>query len=106
MGPNHGDFLPAVELLKAAGALQVVHDDELALRVSEISNCRETLDRMGAAGNRVAEDSQGVSRLIAGEIAQQTQPPRRDRGGAEEKEESVQRVANPTSAHGGAHGHK
>ena len=35
MGPNHGDFLPAVELLKAAGALQVVHDDELALRVSK-----------------------------------------------------------------------
>lgn len=106
MGPNHGDFLPAVELLKAAGALQVVHDDELALRVSEISNCRETLDRMGAAGNRVAEDSQGVSRLIAGEIAQQTQPPRRDRGGAEEKEESVQQIAKQTSAHRGAHGHK
>ena len=106
IGPNHGDFSPAVKLLKAAGALQVVVADELSTRVSEIAGCRKTLERMGNAGYRVAEASRGVAGMIAGEVALHTQPPRRDRGGAEEKEESVHQDAPSTSAHGGTHGHK
>lgn len=106
IGPSFGDFVPAVEALQSAGALEVVSAEELPLRLAEITACPETLERMGTAGERVAAASRGVARMMAEEIAQQTQPPRRDRGGAEEKEESVHLGAQTTSADGGAHGHK
>ena len=106
VGPNYGDFSPAVEALQAAGALEVVRAEELTRRLSELASCRETLRRMGAAGEQVAAASQGVAGIVAIEIAGNTQPPRRDRGGAEEKEESVHRGAKKTSASGGVHGHK
>ena len=106
IGPNFSDFAPAVEALQSAGALEVVSADRLPSRLAEITACPETLERMGAAGKQVAAASRGVARMMATEIAQQTQPPRRDRGGAEEKEESVHKGAYTTSADGGAHDHK
>ena len=106
IGPNFGDFAPAVEALQSAGALEVVSADELPHRLAEITGCPETLARMGSAGEQVAAAARGVASMLAKEIARQTQPPRRDRGGAEEKEESVQCLAQSISAEGGAHGHK
>ena len=106
IGPSFGDFVPAVEALRSEGALEILSADELPHRLSEIAACPETLERMGIAGERVAAASRGVARIVAKEIAHQTQPPRRDRGGAEEKEESVHGGAYSTSADGGAHGHK
>ena len=101
IGPNHGDFLPAVNVLKTEGALQVVLADDLPIRLSDLTSCQKTLDRMGEAGERVATAAQGVACMLAKEIARQTQPPRRDRGGAEEKEESVHQGAHSISAAGG-----
>ncbi len=106
IGPNFGDFVPAVEALRSEGALEVLSADNLPHRLAEIAACTETLERMGTAGERVAAASRGVARMVAKEIFQQTQPPRRDRGGAEEKEESVHQGALTTSADGGAHDHK
>ena len=104
VGPNHGDFLPAVNVLKTEGALQVVLADDLPSRLSDLTSCQKTLTRMGEAAERVATAAQGVACMLAKEIARQTQPPRRDRGGAEEKEESVHRDAIYSSASGGEDG--
>lgn len=101
IGPNHGDFSPAVNLLETNGALQVVLADELPVRLLNLISCQKTLTRMGEAGERVATAAQGVACMLAKEIAMQTQPPRRDRGGAEEKEESVHLSAQLPSAAGG-----
>ena len=106
IGPNFDDFVPAVRRLQAAGALEVVSADELPNRLAEIANCPETLEQMGAAGEAVASASRGVACMMAKEIALHTQPPRRDRGGAEEKEESVNRSSRSTSAAGGGYDHK
>ena len=101
IGPNHEDFLTAVNVLKTEGALQVVLADELPIHLADLTSCQKTLTRMGEAGERVAKAAQGVACMLAKEIALQTQPPRRDRGGAEEKEESVHQSARSTSAAGG-----
>ena len=61
---------------------------------------------MGLAGKALAIRAEGVASMLAKEIVAKTQPPRRDRGGAEEKEESVHRGAQTSSADGGGHGHK
>ena len=106
IGPSFSDFAPAVEALQSAGALEVVSAEDLPRRLGEIASCPKTLARMGTASERVAASSRGVARKLAKEIGLHTQPPRRDRGGAEEKEELVQQSAISTSAAGGAHGHK
>ena len=104
IGPMHSDFLPAVSALQEAGALKVVKDSELKDRLANLLNNPQGRMQMGEAGMQVAHSAQGVASRLAAKVAAYTQPPRRDRGGAEEKEESVHRDAIYSSASGGEDG--
>ena len=106
IGPSYADFVPAVTALASVGALEVVSASRLASRVFELVQAPGERQQMGLAGKALAIRAEGVASMLAREIVAKTQPPRRDRGGAEEKEESVNRGAHSTSAAGGAHGHK
>ena len=104
IGPRFGDFISSVTALNSAGALEVVSASELRARLFELVQSCEKRNQMGEAGRRVAAGSQGIASRLAKEIVAQMQPPRRDRGGAEEKEELLQRSS--ISALGVADDHK
>ena len=104
IGPMHEDFRPAVSALQNAGALEVVTASQLRERLSALISQPKTRSKMGASGQTVAHSSCGIASMLAVQIAAHTQPPRRDRGGAEEKEESVHRNAQDSSASGGPYG--
>ena len=106
IGPSYGDFISSVTALNSAGALEVVSASELRSRLFELVHSCEVRNQMGAAGKAVAASSQGIASRLAEEIVAQTQPPRRDRGGAEEKEESLQHCSTLISALGAADDHK
>ena len=98
IGPNFDDFESAVKTLRDAGGLRVVSSQSLPGVVSDLMADPKGLAEIGNLAFNAAMSARGVAAELAQEIMHQTQPPRRDRGGAEEKEEGMHRNALNTSA--------
>ena len=101
IGPNFGDFVPAVEALRSEGALDVLSADDLPHRLGEIAAWTETLERMGTAGVPSPRPL-GVARMVARNRPANAAAP--ERPGRQKKKSRCTRCST-TSADGG-HGHK
>ena len=105
IGPSFGDFVPAVEALRSEGALEVLSADDLPHRLAEIT---VSTGRSNAWVLQVRESPRPLK--VLHEWWRKKSSSKRSRpgetGAAQEKEESVHRGAETTSADGGVHGHK